>query len=98
YILLALAIHVASQHVPRARRVLLGSALIAFVAASAYGLNNFWFDTRYAEDDLRGAVAHIAENWRPGDAILVNAGYAYPALEYYFPPPVPPRERLVNFQ
>ena len=41
---------------------------------SAY---NFWHNPQYAEDDLRGAVKQIAQNWRPGDAVLINAGYTY---------------------
>ncbi len=70
---------------------LLGAA--AFVGMTGYTLANFWHNEQYAEDDLRGAVRYIAERWRPGDAILVNAGYAYPALEYYFPGTIA-RERL----
>ena len=70
---------------------------LAFVALTGYALYNFWFNPQYAEDDLRGAVNYLAEHWRPGDVILVNAGYAYPALEYYFPETLA-RERLVDYR
>ncbi len=43
-------------------------------------------------------MRELAERWRPGDAILVNAGYAYPALLTYWPgPPVAWLGRLTNF-
>lgn len=100
YILLALAIYIAGERAMRVNRAgrYLAPALVGiYLLGAVYSLNNFWNDSRYVEDDLRGAVGHIAENWRPGDAILVDAGYAYPALEYYFPAPVPARERLSDF-
>ncbi len=68
---------------------------IGFVIITGFSLYNFWHNPQYAEDDLRGAVNYIAERWRPGDVILVNAGYAYPALTYYFPEPLT-RERLTD--
>ncbi|MDE3088253.1 MAG: hypothetical protein KGJ80_02555, partial [Chloroflexota bacterium] len=58
---------------------------------------NFWFDPRYADDDLRGAVHSIAERWRPGDAVLIDAGYAYTAFVYYYDQPVAWRGRLVDY-
>ncbi|MBI4674059.1 MAG: glycosyltransferase family 39 protein [Chloroflexi bacterium] len=70
---------------------------IAFLALTGYSLYNFWHNPQYAKDDLRGAVNYLAEHWRPGDVILVNAGYAYPALEYYFPETLT-RERLSHYR
>src|SRR5581483_275600 len=70
---------------------------ILFLGTTIYSLNNFWNDSQYADDDLRGAVGFIADHWRPGDVILVNAGYAYPAIAYYFPEETM-RERLPNYQ
>jgi len=70
---------------------------IGFLSVTGYSLDNFWHNEQYAEDDLRGAVNYIAEHWRPGDVILVNAGYAYPALAYYFPETIA-RERLTNYR
>src|SRR5207237_306377 len=72
-------------------------ASVGFFAVTGYSLYNFWNSPQYAEDDLRGAVSYIADHWRPGDVILVNAGYAYPALAYYFPGPFT-RERLSDFR
>lgn len=73
-------------------------ALLALVwlALTIFSLNNFWHNPQYAKDDLRGAVNYIAEHWRPGDIIIVNAGYAYPALAYYFPEPLE-RVRLTDY-
>lgn len=85
------------------RRTEYGAGVMALVLGvvlllvTGYSLNNFWHGEQFAEDDLRGAVGYIAERWRPGDAILVNAGYAYPALVYYSPYALA-RERLVNYQ
>lgn len=70
---------------------------LGFVGIMGLSLDNFWHNPQYAKDDLRGAVNFIAERWRPGDVILVNAGYAYPAVTYYFPQALT-RERLVNFR
>lgn len=96
YILLAIGIH----HVHAStnfRRILATSLLLILTAASAHSANNFWFDPRYADDDLRGAVKHIAELWRPGDAVLINAGYTYTAFAYYFDQPIEWRGRLTNY-
>jgi hypothetical protein len=69
---------------PRLVAIRAAAAALAFLALTNYSLYNFWHSPEYAEDDLRGAVPYLAEAWRPGDAILVNAGYAYPALAYYW--------------
>jgi len=72
-------------------------ALAAIVAASAASLVAYHTDPRYAGDDHRAAVHFLAGRWRPGDAILVNAGYAYTALEIYWPgDPIAWRGRLVS--
>ncbi len=60
-------------------------ALVLFIGLSGWGLYEFWFNPRYRADDHRSAVADLARNWRPGDGILVNAGWVYPALEVYWP-------------
>ncbi|HEY6042743.1 MAG TPA: glycosyltransferase family 39 protein, partial [Anaerolineae bacterium] len=71
-------------------------ALVVLVVLSVYSLYNFWFNPQYATDDLRGAVQHIRANWRPGDVILVNAGYAYTSFVYFDRPFT--RERLSSYQ
>lgn len=90
------------------RKAWLGAALLAaIVAVSALSLHDFWVNPAYRADDHRGAVQALAQNWRPGDAILVNAGWVYPALEVYWPrepeaaplpPPLAPPVRLGALQ
>ena len=55
------------------------------IALSGWSLNEFWTNPLYRADDQRAAVTELAANWRPGDAILVNAGWAYTALAVYWP-------------
>jgi len=61
-----------------------GLAALLVLAASA-SLRAFWTNPLYAADDHRGAVARIAAGWRPGDALLANAGWIYPVLLTYWP-------------
>jgi mannosyltransferase len=63
----------------------------------AFSVYNFWFNPRYAKDDLRGAVRYLAEHWRPDDAILINAGYTYTAFVYYDDQPIAWRGRLTDY-
>ena len=58
---------------------------LLLMATSSWGLFNFWTHPNYQADDHRGAVAHLAQQWRPGDVILVNAGWAYTILDTYWP-------------
>ncbi len=67
-----------------------GAALPALVAGlivigCVYSLSRFWTHPDYAADDHRGAVHQLAAAWRPGDVILVNAGWVYTAVETYWP-------------
>ncbi len=71
--------------------------LTVLTLASAYSISNFWFDPRYADDDLRGATQYLAAHWRPGDAVLIDAGYTYTAFVYYFDQPIAWRGRLTNY-
>jgi len=59
--------------------------LVAIVVLSGWSLNEFWTNPLYRADDHRSAVTELAANWRPGDAVLVNAGWAYTALAVYWP-------------
>ncbi len=70
---------------------------LLFGAAIGYSDYNYWFAPRYADDDLRGAVQYLAAHWRPGDAILINAGYTYTAFVYYYDQPIAWRGRLVDY-
>jgi len=93
YILLALGLE-KIRNSQFAIRILLLTVYGLLSTVSAY---NFWFNPRYAKDDLRGAVHYVAERWRPGDAILINAGYTYPAFVYYFDQPIAWRGRLTDY-
>ena len=73
----------------------LAGILIALV--STFSLAQYHFLPRYAPDDHRAAVRFLAEHWRPGDVVLVNAGYAYPTLLYYLDMPVAWRGRLSEY-
>ncbi len=59
--------------------------LLGLSLASVWSLSEFWYSPVYRSDDHRGAVSALAEAWRPGDAVLVNAGWVYPVLDLYWP-------------
>ncbi len=67
------------------------------LAGSSYALYRLHTDPAYRADDFQAAVSFLQEQWQPGDAILINAGYAYPAFLYYTPTPLE-RQRLVPYQ
>ncbi|MCC6169975.1 MAG: hypothetical protein IT329_22340, partial [Caldilineaceae bacterium] len=58
---------------------------LLLAASSSAALVSFWRSPELRADDHRAAVAMLARAWRPGDAILVNAGWVYPALAVYWP-------------
>ena len=66
YILLALAVDKVvfdlARRRTRVQAVVTGALLGVLVLASGYSLDRYWFDPINAEDDLRGAVAHLAGN------------------------------------
>lgn len=73
------------------------AGLAVIVVASGISLHAYHSDSRYASDDHRAAVRFLADRWRPGDAVLVNAGYAYTALVTYWDgDPIGWRGRLVG--
>jgi hypothetical protein len=72
-------------------------SLAAVVVFSGISLCAYHTDQRYASDDHRAATRFLSDHWRPGDAILVNAGYAYTALlTYWDGEPIAWRGRLVG--
>ena len=81
----ALVIAAAIQHLKTRRRWLREGALAGLLLISGASLSEFWYNPLYRTDDHRAAVAELAANWRPGDALLVNAGWVYTALEVYWP-------------
>ncbi len=66
-------------------RSLAVGALALWTGVSVVAIVNFWMNPLYRADDHRTAVAQLAANWRPGDAILANAGWIYPVLTTYWP-------------
>jgi uncharacterized membrane protein len=90
------------------RRWLGGAFLGLLLVVSGLSLVEYWTNPRYRADDHRHAVAALAQAWRPGDAILANAGWPYTLLEIYWPaaleswggvapPALGERARLDNF-
>lgn len=98
YLLLAMGIQRVAEFVraPYGARVK-QAALVLLTVVCAYSAYNFWFDPRYQEDDLRGAVQRLAGEWRPGDVILLDAGYTYTAFDYYYNQPIAWRGRLTDY-
>jgi len=73
--------------------LLVGAVLILAGLRSAQA---YFFDPRYVSDDHQGAVAYLQDHVRPGDALLINAGYAYPTFLYYYKGPIDWRGRLTQ--
>lgn len=96
-VLLALGLAALWRWRQPAGRWLAGLALALLVLGSALSLHAFWADPAFAPDDHRAAVRELARRWRPGDVILANAGYAYPALLTYWPGPVAWHGRLTDY-
>lgn len=69
-----------------------------FFAAGLFSFYQYHFDPRYRPDDYRAAVDFIQRHWQPGDVMMVNAGYVYPAFSYYTAWPNLQRRRLVPYQ
>ena len=66
---------------------LAGLLLFLFLSASAISLKHYHTQrfTYEAADDLRGAVTTIYRHLGPRDAVLIHAGYLYPAFVIYWP-------------
>jgi mannosyltransferase len=82
----------------RRTRPLAALAALALLAGSAFSIRELYTNPRYAPDDFRAAVHFIQERWRPGDAVLINAGYAYTGFLYYYDGPIAGRVRLSEYQ
>lgn len=84
------------------------AGIVVLLVLSGWSLIEFWQDPLYRADDHRTAVQTLAIGWRPGDAILVNAGWVYPVLSVYWPekpshaqlsvpPPLQTRSRILDY-
>ena len=72
-------------------------AALVWLAGSGFSIYELHTNPLYAADDLRAAVRFIADRWRPGDAVLINAGYVYTGFVYYYRQPISGRLRLVDY-
>ncbi len=70
--------------------LLLGSCL--------FSIEQMHTNPRYRSDDYRAAVNFIEQHWQPDDALMVNAGYVYPAFLYYARFPQLERARLLPYK
>lgn len=76
------------------RWALAGLVAVAWLAAAAVTGYVFWQAPAYQSDDHRAAVRYLQSHWRPGDVVVVNAGYAYSTLLTYWDGPLAWRGRL----
>lgn len=77
-------------------RLVFGAAALTWLIAAGVTLSAFWSSPLYRTDDLRAAVRFLQERWRPGDVLLVNAGWPYTALTTYWEGPITSRSRLTD--
>ena len=80
----------------RRSKVMFAVALGVWLAAAGVTLYAYWHDPAYRADDHRAAVRYVREHWRPGDVVLVNAGWPYTALTTYWDGPIATRSRLTG--
>ena len=80
----------------RRSRVAFVVALSVWLAAAGLTLHAYWHDPAYRADDHRAAVRFLQDHWRPGDVVLVNAGWPYTALSTYWDGPIASRTRLTD--
>ena len=73
------------------------AGLLVWLSGSGFSMYQLHTNPLYAADDLRAAVQFIADRWRPGDAVVINAGYVYTGFVYYYRQPIAGRLRLVDF-
>ncbi len=78
--------------------VFLGGAFMIWGGLASHSLNNFWYNPAYAADDYRTAMHRLQAQWVPGDVLLVNAGYVYPTVNYYFDGPIAWQGRLTDYR
>jgi 4-amino-4-deoxy-L-arabinose transferase-like glycosyltransferase len=65
-------------------RVLAAPALLLVLGTSSLSLGNYYFDSTYWRDDLRGTAQFVNQRLREGDAIVMNAWYLTPIFDYYY--------------
>jgi mannosyltransferase len=82
-----------------ARRIwpLAAVAGLVVLGGSAFSILQMHANPEYAADDFKSAVEFIAQHWRPGDVVLINAGYAYTGFAYYYDGAIAGRMRLSDY-
>ena len=81
-------------------KIALIAVLAGTLATFGYSTLNYYTNNippAYMTDDLRSAIHYLDERVRPGDAILLDAGYSYPALLYYYRGQIIWRGRLTTY-
>ncbi|MFP4394420.1 MAG: glycosyltransferase family 39 protein [Anaerolineales bacterium] len=63
--------------------------LLALLPTQITALHHLYTDPAYARDDYRGIAACIAEQARPGDAVLLSAPNQWEVFTYYYRGPLP---------
>jgi hypothetical protein len=89
-------IGVAFATVAARRRALAAAMAAVWLVLSGVSLARYWTAPSFRPDDLRTAVTELQERWRPGDALLINAGYVYPALATYWQGEFPHPARITS--
>lgn len=82
----------------RSWRLALPIGLTVIALACGYSTYRYHFDRQYAADDHRGAVSYMEKRIAPGDAVLIDAGYSYPAFLYYYEGAIAWRGRLTDYE
>ncbi len=94
YLILAVGWTVLWRHA----RVAAYLAVVLWLGVSGYSIVQFHTSPTYATDDFRSAVRDIADHVAPGDALLIDAGYAYPPFLYYDREALAWRGRLIDYE
>jgi len=63
-------------------RALRGVAVIAVMACTVYAVGGYFYDARYDKEDVKGALAYVAEHGAP-QAQVIAVGQIGLAVEYY---------------
>ena len=79
------------------RRMIGVLAGVLLLAGAGFSLWQYHTDPLYAPDDHRAAVQYVNAHWQPGDAVLIDAGYVYPVVDYYNQLPVAWQGRLADY-
>ena len=73
------------QHLYIPARILAFLILTIVLSYTYVSLDNLYYNEYYRRDDYRGVVANIVDDYRDGDAVLLNAPNQAEVIEYYYP-------------